>query len=156
MSLPVVRPRQSVPDLFGDLFADLRPLSSRLLGFEPFGDMLKSFSNYPTNSFPPYNIEQRDDAYVITMAVAGYTREQLSVKVDDGNTVHISGSQQPESDNTKMLYQGIARRSFEQSFLLGPTVKVVEKTATLKDGILTVVLKLSPSSFEAESIPIEN
>jgi molecular chaperone IbpA len=89
--------------------------------------------------WPPYDIEKTDeDAYRITMAVAGYAPEELEL-VQQANTLVISGQKHPEPDGVQFLHRGIATRAFKQSFNLADHVKVTG--ATLDNGLLTVELK---------------
>src|SRR3546814_5200415 len=94
-------------------------------------------------SYPPYNIEKRgEDAYRITMAVAGFKPDELDVTVKE-NSLIVTGkaAEQPTEGEVTYLHRGIARRAFERRFELADTVKVTG--AELNDGLLHVALKRS-------------
>jgi len=119
---------------------DLSPLYRSTVGFDRLFDMLNQGSRVQQAAgWPPYDIEKTDeDAYRITMAVAGYAPEELEL-VQQANTLVISGQKHPEPDGVQFLHRGIATRAFKQSFNLADHVKVTG--ATLDNGLLTVELK---------------
>ena len=94
-----------------------------------------------TSSYPPYNIKQRsEDRYQIEMAVAGFSRNELQVELNN-NQLTIEGSkviEEGDSDSS-YIYRGIAARQFRQTFALADHVKVVE--SELKEGILSIGLE---------------
>ena len=109
-----------------------------LLGFEDFDQLLERTARNQSDGYPPYNIEQRgENAYRITVAVAGFSADQLSVTLEDGNLT-IRGEQEPEPDGREFLHRGIAARKFQRSFVLDPRVEVTG--ADLDRGVLTVDL----------------
>jgi molecular chaperone IbpA len=90
------------------------------------------------SSYPPYNIESTgDNAYRLTMAVAGFGPDELEVIVKE-NDLTVSGKSKTEADRAKYLHRGIARRTFERHFQLADHIKVVG--ASLANGMLSVEL----------------
>lgn len=90
------------------------------------------------SSYPPYNIESTgENAYRLTMAVAGFGPDELEVIVKE-NDLTVSGKSKTEGDQTKYLHRGIARRTFERHFQLADHIKVVG--AGLANGMLSVEL----------------
>jgi molecular chaperone IbpA len=120
---------------------------SMLDQFEGVGD---SGSNYP-----PYNIERTgENAYRISVAVAGFTDADLSIDTNE-NRLAIRGEKQAnDGEKTRdVLYQGIAARSFERSFQLADHVEV--KGASLENGLLHVdLVREIPEAMKPRSIPI--
>jgi|SRR5699024_7523690 len=122
---------------------DLSPLYRTAIGFDRMADMLSNAQRVDSNGYPPYNIESLgEDRYRITMAVAGFSDDELDI-VSEQNTLTISGSKaEPEkedSDERAFLYRGIANRSFERRFQLADHVKVAG--ADLENGLLHIELK---------------
>jgi len=127
--------------------SDIQNLFTRTaIGAERYFDdvLTKTSPNYP-----PYNIEALSaDAYRITLAVAGFAREEIEVSIDNGY-LHVTGGYQetPEKDENEvdadkypvMIHQGIAKRDFKRSFKLMDYVVVTD--VSLKDGLLVVNLK---------------
>lgn len=113
-----------------------------LLGFEEFERMVDRVTRAGSDGYPPYNIERvaKSDAEPerlrITLAVAGFLREQLEVTVEEGQLV-IRGRQQDEKPRD-FLHRGIAARQFQRVFLLAEGMRVA--TADLAHGLLTVDL----------------
>ncbi len=113
-----------------------------LLGFEEFERMVDRVTRAGSDGYPPYNIERvaKSDAEPerlrITLAVAGFLREQLEVTVEEGQLV-IRGRQQDEKPRD-FLHRGIAARQFQRVFLLAEGMRVA--AADLAHGLLTVDL----------------
>lgn len=115
------------------------------------------FGTYNDAKYPPYNIEAlTEDTYRITLAVAGFSREELRVHVDS-NTLSVVGTKaKPEttddSEKSEFIYRGIAERDFERLFKLTEYVEV--DTVELKDGLLVIGLHreipeaLKPKEFD--------
>ena len=119
---------------------DFSPLFRSTVGFDRMMQLLEAASRLDEAAagYPPYNIEKTgDDAYRITMAVAGFTKDDLSVEVRD-NTLVISGKHREEADEGDFLYRGIAGRSFQRTFQLADFVRVAG--AHLTDGLLHIDL----------------
>jgi molecular chaperone IbpA len=125
---------------------DLSPLLRSSVGFDHVNRLfeLANRVDETATSYPPYNIEKRgEDAYRLTMAVAGFDQSELDVTVKE-NSLIITGkaveqTTPQDGEQVSYLHRGIARRAFERRFELADTVKVVG--AELKDGLLHVALK---------------
>lgn len=124
---------------------DLSPLLRSSVGFDHVNRLfeLANRVDETATSYPPYNIEKRgEDAYRITMAVAGFGQSELDITVKE-NSLIVTGkaAEQTVQDGEQVsyLHRGIARRAFERRFELADTVKVVG--AELKDGLLHIALK---------------
>lgn len=116
--------------------------SPLLLGFEDLERMLDRVSKGSNDGYPPYNIERlpktetRGEIIRITLAVAGFTRDQLDVSVEESQLV-IRGRQ--EDDKTRQfLHRGIAARQFQRAFVLAEGIEILG--AELKDGLLSIDL----------------
>lgn len=125
---------------------DLSPLLRSSVGFDHVNRLfeLANRVDETATSYPPYNIEKRgEDAYRITMAVAGFDQSELDVTVKE-NSLIVTGKAAEQAaaeagEQVSYLHRGIARRAFERRFELADTVKVVG--AELKDGLLHIALK---------------
>lgn len=120
---------------------DLSPLFRNTVGFDRMARMIDAMASEQGNSYPPYNIEKLDEnAYQISMAVAGFSDEELGIEVKE-NILTISGrkagDEKVEADRT-YLYRGIAQRAFERRFNLAEHIKV--QGALLEHGLLHVKL----------------
>ena len=119
---------------------DLSPLMRSTIGFDRIGRLLDMAAR-PTEealAYPPYNIEKSgEDAYRITMAVAGFAPAELNVTLTEGSLV-ISGRHVEEPQGATFLHRGIAARAFERRFDLADTIKVVD--SRLENGLLHVNL----------------
>lgn len=108
-----------------------------LLGFESLERLLERTAKSAGDGYPPYNIEQTSDGGIaITLAVAGFARDEISVTVEDRELV-IKGRQN-ETDGKTFLHRGIAARQFLRSFVLADGIEVI--TAALENGLLRIVL----------------
>ena len=137
---------------------DSSPLMRATIGFDRMMKLLDSASQFEdgANSYPPYNIEKRgEDQYRITMAVAGFTEQDLDVTLHE-NRLIISGKiERAEDEGSRgYLHRGIAARSFERRFELADHIQVVG--AGLENGLLNVDLKREvPESLKPRSIAID-
>ena len=116
---------------------DLAPLYRSTVGFDRLFSMLDGFETAP--GYPPYNIERTGEHdYRISVAVAGFAENELSLEAKE-NTLTIKGEKQAkEAKDGEVLYQGIAARAFERAFQLADYVTV--KGAALENGLLHVDL----------------
>src|SRR6056297_334876 len=115
---------------------DLAPLYRATVGFDQIAEMmdrvLSSDVSQPT--YPPYNIEKTDDdSYRISIAVAGFSENDLSVEVKEGALI-VSARKAEDDDQRTYLHRGIATRAFERKFQLADHVRVTG--ATHADGML--------------------
>jgi molecular chaperone IbpA len=117
---------------------DFSPLFRSAIGFDRIAKMLEDVADQSVPGYPPYNIEKlNDDAYRITLAVAGFGEDELSVETRE-NTLVISGSKKAEEKDLNYLHRGIATRDFVRSFRIADHVKVVD--ALYDNGLLHVEL----------------
>ncbi len=136
---------------------DLTPLYRTTIGFDRLASILDTIGRLEANapSYPPYNIERLgEDEYRITMAVAGFSEDDLTIEVKE-NALTISGNRKEKTENTvgEFLHQGIAARSFERRFQLAEFVEVTG--ATLENGLLHVNLKRElPEKMKPRTIAI--
>src|SRR6185437_4441147 len=108
-----------------------------LLGFEHLERLLERTAKSAGDGYPPYNIEEAGgDKLTITLAVAGFSRDELAVTVE-GRQLVIRGKQVEPNDKT-FLHRGIAARQFQRAFVLAEGIEV--SGAELENGLLTVEL----------------
>ena len=111
--------------------------SPLLLGFDHFERALDRVSKVSAEGYPPYNVEQvGDNRLRITLAVAGFSADELSVQIEDDQLV-IRGRQAEQADRV-YLHRGIAARQFQRSFVLADGIEATG--ATLENGLLHVDL----------------
>ena len=123
-----------------------------LLGFEQL-DRLVERTQKSSDGYPPYNIEQRSEhSYRITLAVAGFADEDLSITLEDSQLV-IRGRQTDDSEGRVFLHRGIAARQFQRSFVLADGVEVAG--ADLENGLLHVDLQRSVPETVVQTIEIQ-
>jgi molecular chaperone IbpA len=135
---------------------DFAPLYRSTVGFDRLFSMLDQVGGLDasTPSYPPYNIERTgENAYRITVAVAGFSEGELSLELNE-NTLTIRGEKQVRDEQKgEVLYQGIAARAFERRFQLADYVQV--KGASLENGLLHVDLEREiPEAKRPRQIPI--
>ena len=140
---------------------DLSPLYRSFIGFDHLASMIDTASkNEKQTTYPPYNIELlAEDKYRITMAVAGFAKDEVSIEVQE-NTLQVIGTKALKESNDssgkeerKFLHKGISERSFERKFQLGDHVKVL--AADLVNGLLHVDLeRVVPESKKPRKIEI--
>lgn len=117
---------------------DLSPLFRSSVGFDRVFDLLESARVTASDNWPPYDIIKKgDDDYRITMAVAGFSPDELNL-THERNLLLVSGQRVVEDDN-QYLHRGIAGRAFERRFELADHVRVTG--AALVNGLLTIDLK---------------
>ncbi len=134
---------------------DLAPLYRATVGFDQIADMLDRVmaNDVTANTYPPYNIEKTaDDAYRISIAVAGFAENDLSVEVRDGALI-VSARKAEEDEQRTYLHRGIATRAFERRFQLADHVKVLGATHT--DGMLHIdLIREIPEALKPRRIEI--
>jgi HSP20 family molecular chaperone IbpA len=122
-----------------------------LLGFEQFERTLDRITKSAGEGYPPYNIEQRGENGIrITLAVAGFAREELSVQLEDNQLV-IRGKQADEAGRV-FLHRGIAARQFQRAFVLAEGIEV--EGAWLDNGLLHIDLKRPQPESRVKTIRI--
>jgi molecular chaperone IbpA len=122
------------------------------IGYDPLARFAEA-----TNSvlkYPPHNISiVGENQYKLTIAVAGFGKDNLSISVEDGHLIVRGAIKQKEETDEKLLYRGLALRDFDRVWQLGEYVEVV--SVDLKDGILSINMERKPpESKRARSIPI--
>lgn len=132
---------------------DLTPLYRSTVGFDRLFQLLDASGSAAEPGYPPYNIERTGgDDYRITMAVAGFTRNDLSIELKE-TTLTVGGQKEPAEKDTQVLHRGIATRTFERRFQLADHVQVVG--ADLRDGLLHIDLKrVIPDALKPRRIEI--
>ena len=135
---------------------DFSPLYRSTVGFDRLFNMLDTLGQPEGGqSYPPYNIERTgEDAYRISMAVAGFSDEDISIEAHR-NVLTVKGERAADAngEGSEVLYRGIASRSFERRFQLADHVEVVG--ANLKNGLLHIDLKRTiPEELKPRKIAI--
>ncbi|GHF94376.1 Hsp20 family protein [Thalassotalea marina] len=133
---------------------DLTPLYRSTIGFDRLASIIDSAlaSDNTAGVYPPYNIEMlEENKYAITIAVAGFSQEELDIQVENG-VLTVRGNK-TKKDEGKYLYHGIANRTFERKFNLADYVEVTN--AELANGLLTVdLVKEIPEAMKPRTIAI--
>ena len=134
---------------------DFSPLFRSTVGFDRLQNMLDSASRLDEASagYPPYNIEAiSENAYKITMAVAGFSEDDIEIVVNE-NTLTVSGNTKKEEGPKTYLHHGIAGRSFERRFQLADHIEI--KNASLVNGLLDIHLeRVVPEELKPKRIKI--
>nr|WP_174822619.1 Hsp20 family protein [Ruegeria lacuscaerulensis] len=122
------------------------------MGFEQLERLLERSAKAGNEGYPPYNIEQTSDfSYRITLAVAGFAEEDLSITIEDRQLV-IRGRQRDDSEGRIFLHRGIAARQFQRMFVLADGVDVGE--AIMENGLLHVDLTRAVPETVVQTINI--
>lgn len=123
-----------------------------MLGFEQLERLLERTAKSGNEGYPPFNIEQTSEhSYRITLAVAGFGEEDLSITVEDRQLV-IRGRQTDDVQDRVFLHRGIAARQFQRSFVLADGVEVGE--AVMENGLLHVDLARAKPQTVVQTINI--
>jgi molecular chaperone IbpA len=135
---------------------DFSPLFRTSVGYDRLASLLNSSTRLEQGTgFPPYNIQRAgEDHYRITMAVAGFSENELSITTENNRLV-VTGEkpEEQEGEENAYLYRGIATRSFERRFNLAEHVKVTG--ARLDNGLLHIELEREiPEAMKPRSIEI--
>ena len=136
---------------------DFAPFYRSTVGFDRIFSALDQLVGVDGSlpSYPPYNIERSgENAYRISVAVAGFTDADLSIEAKENTlTIHCEKQTNDEEETGEVLYQGIAARAFERSFQLADYVQV--KGASLENGLLHVdLVREIPEAMKPRAIPI--
>jgi molecular chaperone IbpA len=127
-------------DMVMDRF-DFSPLFRSSIGFDRLARLVDSATRFDgaAPAYPPYNIESTgEDAYRLTMAVAGFSRDEIDITVQENSLVISGKAQKEEIEQGRYLHRGIARRAFERRFSLADHIKV--NGASMDNGLLHVDL----------------
>mgnify|MGYP000361861839 CR=1 FL=1 len=124
-----------------------------LLGFDELERLVERTAKSGNDGYPPYNIEQTSgNAFRITLAVAGFAEEDLSITLEDKQLV-IRGRSTDDSEGRVFLHRGIAARQFQRSFVLADGVEVAG--AAMENGLLHVDMKRSVPETVVQTIKIK-
>lgn len=124
-----------------------------LLGFDQIERVLDRVSRSANEGYPPYNIERIEpNALRITLAVAGFSQDNLAVTVEDNQLV-IRG-QKPDDSEREFLHRGIATRQFQRAFVLADGIKITG--ANLDNGLLSIDLEQPPLETVVKKIDISS
>jgi HSP20 family molecular chaperone IbpA len=127
--------------------------SPLLLGFDHFERVIDRVAKSSAEGYPPYNIEQiSEEMLSITLAVAGFSMDDLEVTIEDNQLV-IRGRNSDEDEKRIYLHRGIAARQFERSFVLAEGIEVM--AARLVDGLLHIEMARPIPEREVKKIKIE-
>lgn len=140
----------------------LANLNRAFLGFDRLFDSVeRRYANSVQTNFPPYNIDRQGDTYILTFAVAGFSREEVEVSVDQEQLI-IKGKkaveevkdQDPMSMVALSIHKGIAFRDFERVFTLSEHMEV--RSAEMKNGLLTVTIeRVVPEALQPRKIEVK-
>jgi molecular chaperone IbpA len=134
---------------------DVSPLWRSSIGFDRMLGLLDEVTRAETaENYPPYDIEKTgEDAYRISLAVAGFSPDELSI-TQEGNLLMVSGKK-ADSPERQYLHHGIATRAFERQFTLADFVKVTD--AQLEQGLLTIgLIREVPEAMKPRRVAIAN
>ncbi len=132
---------------------DFAPLFRTAIGFDRMARLAGTAQETVSQAYPPYNIERvGDDSYRLTMAVAGFSQDDLELTIRE-NSLIIAGRVKTEAETGEVLYRGIAGRAFERRFVLAD--HIVVDGADLQNGLLHVGLKrVVPEALKPRRIQI--
>lgn len=132
---------------------DFTPYRRTTVGFDRLFDLLENQVRNGGDNYPPFNIERRDeDAYRITLAVAGFRSQDLDITAQQ-NLLVVQGRKRDEDAAGEMLHVGIANRGFERKFELADFVRV--ENADLADGLLVIdLVREVPDAMKPKKIAI--
>jgi molecular chaperone IbpA len=134
---------------------DFTPLFRSTIGFDRLARLVDTATRVDSTavSYPPYNIETTgENSYRLTMAVAGFSQDELDITVHE-NTLIVTGKAQKDDEVGRYLHQGIARRAFERRFSLADHLKV--SGASLDNGLLHVdLVREVPEAMKPRTIKI--
>ena len=135
---------------------DLSPLLRSSVGFDVFDNIFDSVFNLneSNTSYPPYNILKSDNNYTISLAIAGFSKDEIDVSLQENELV-IKGVAKDQDEKIEFLHRGIAGRNFERKFRLADTIKVSD--ASYEDGLLSIYLEREiPEHQKPRKIEINN
>lgn len=133
---------------------DVTPLYRQTVGFDRLFNMLDTVSQPETPSYPPYDIERTgENAYRITMAVAGFGEDELSIEVRE-HALSVKAERAEDEAEAEFLHRGIAKRAFERRFQLADHVEV--RGAKLENGLLHIdLVREIPEAMKPRRIEIQ-
>jgi molecular chaperone IbpA len=130
--------------------ADLAQISRALVGFDQYFNSAR----LNNTNYPPHNIVKFNEShYAIEVAVAGFSKEEITVEVDQDQLI-VRGVQKATTEGKEYLHRGLASRDFEQTWTLAEYMEV--KGAEVKDGMLIVEIeRIVPESLQPRKIEIK-
>ena len=133
---------------------DLTPYRRSTIGFDRLFDLIETNARSASENYPPFNLERvAEDRYRITLAVAGFGRDEIEITAQQ-NLLLVSGKKDDKADNGNFLHIGIATRSFERRFELADFVFVED--ARLNDGLLVIdLVREVPEAMKPKTIGIK-
>ncbi len=133
---------------------DLTPYRRSTIGFDRLFDLLETDARGASENYPPFNLERlAEDRYRITLAVAGFTRDEIEITAQQ-NLLLVAGRKADAADTGNFLHLGIANRSFERRFELADFVLVED--ARLNDGLLVIdLVREVPDAMKSKTIAIK-
>jgi molecular chaperone IbpA len=133
---------------------DFTPYRRNFVGFDRLFDALEKSSGQAAENYPPFNIEKlEENRYRITLAVAGFSREELTITAQQNQLLVAGKKADVANDRAQFVHLGIATRSFERRFDLADFVRVTG--ADLADGLLTIdLLREIPEALKPQTISI--
>lgn len=127
--------------------------SPLMLGFDHLERLVESVAKASSEGYPPYNIEQTGpEGLRITLAVAGFRREDMDVQIED-NQLIVRGAQPEDDGDKKFLHRGIAGRQFQRRFVLAEGIEVA--SAALENGLLHIDLQRPKLESRVRTIDIQ-
>jgi molecular chaperone IbpA len=135
---------------------DLTPYRRSTIGFDRLFDMLEASARQSgADNYPPFNLERTgEDHYRITVAVAGFRRDEIEI-IAQQNLLTVKGKKDAKEDQSAFLHLGIATRSFERRFELADFIRVED--ARLNDGLLTIdLVREVPEALKPQTIAIKS
>lgn len=131
---------------------DLTPYRRSTIGFDRLFDLIEANARGSAENYPPFNLERvADDRYRITLAIAGFSRDEIEITAQQ-NLLMVTGKKDERTDG-QYLHIGIANRSFERRFELADFVRVED--ARLNDGLLVIdLVREVPEAMKPKTIAI--
>ena len=133
---------------------DLTPYRRSTIGFDRLFDLIETNARAASDNYPPFNLERlADDRYRITLAVAGFSRDDIEITAQQ-NMLLVSGKKDDKATGPNFLHVGIATRSFERRFELADFVFVED--ARMTDGLLVIdLVREVPEAMKPKTIAIK-
>ena len=135
---------------------DLSPLLRSSVGFDVFDNIFDSVFNLneSNTSYPPYNILKSENNYTISLAIAGFSKDEIDISLQENELV-IKGIAKDQNNKIEFLHRGIAGRNFERKFKLADIIKVSD--ASYENGLLNIYLEREiPEHQKPRKIEISN
>ncbi|MAU40622.1 MAG: heat-shock protein [Kordiimonas sp.] len=134
---------------------DLSPLLRSSVGFDQLNRLFDTVNAKEEVAYPPYNIEKlSENDYRITMALAGFSTDELDISLNDGVLIIAGKAKEDNDTESHFIHRGIAKRAFERHFKLAETIRV--QGANFENGLLNIELKREiPEHMKPRQIEID-